>query len=87
MPYQSIVRPALDNKIMKLFKRDKKLYGRIIKKMAEIVQNPNTYKPLRHDLKGMRRVHIDPFVLTFSVNENDKIVTFMDIDHHDKIYR
>ena len=87
MIYESIVRPALDDKITKIFKRNKKLYKRLAKNMSEIVQNPQTYKPLRHDMKGLRRAHIDSFVITFSISENDKSVTFMDLDHHDKIYR
>ncbi len=38
-------------------------------------------------MKNIRRVHIDPFVLTFTINESDETVEFLDFDHHDKIYK
>ena len=58
-----------------------------MKKMEEILQNPHHYKPLSHDVEHLRRVHVDSsFVLVFSINENDEIVLFVDIDLHDKIY-
>ncbi|PKK85374.1 MAG: hypothetical protein CVT48_05615 [Thermoplasmata archaeon HGW-Thermoplasmata-1] len=56
------------------------------KKISEIIENPEHYKPLRHGMKGIRRAHIDPFVLTFEVMGNEKHVVFLDFDHHDKIY-
>ena len=53
------------------------------KKLEEILQNPIHYKPLSQDMKHLRRVHIDSlFVLVFSINENDEVVLFVDIDHH-----
>jgi len=42
---------------------------------------------LRYDMKNIKGVHLDPFVITFSVNEKAKLVEFLEIDHHDKIYR
>ncbi|MFH1307025.1 MAG: type II toxin-antitoxin system RelE/ParE family toxin [Candidatus Micrarchaeota archaeon] len=79
--------PHLDKKLRKILKKDKKQYERIYKKMGEILKNPHTYKPLGNILYGLRAVHLDPFVLTFSINEKTKIVVFEDFDHHDKIYR
>ncbi len=36
----------------------------------------------------LKEVHIDTqFVLTFSVNESAKTITFEDFDHHDKIFK
>ena len=44
-------------------------------------------KPLRHDLKGLKRVHLEKsFVLVFEVDEEEKMVRFLDLDHHDGIY-
>ena len=77
----------LKKKLGKLFKKDRKRYEIVMKKMEEILQNPHHYKPLSHDMKHLRRVHIDSsFVLVFSIDENDGIVCFIDMDHHDKIY-
>ncbi len=38
-------------------------------------------------MQHLRRVHVDKsFVLTYSVDEKNKVVIIEDYDHHDKIY-
>jgi YafQ family addiction module toxin component len=84
--YKPGIESNLKKKLGKLFKKDRKRYEIVMKKMEEILQNPHHYKSLSHDVKHLRRVHIDSsFVLVFYINENDEIVLFVDIDHHDKI--
>jgi len=57
-----------------------------MRKMAEILQNPEHYKELRNVMKGTRRVHIiKSFVLTYRID--GEYVKFMDFDHHDNIYK
>lgn len=87
MVYSFEIKPDLIEKIKKIRKKDKILFQRIQKKIQEIIENPNHYKPLRYDMKNIKSVHLDPFVITFSVNEKVKLVEFLEIDHHDKIYR
>jgi len=85
--YELEIRPELDLKFVKLSKKNKKQLEIIFKKVEEIIQNPQHYKNLRKPLQHLKRVHIDKhFVLTFSVDENKKIVTLEDYEHHDKIY-
>lgn len=78
----------LTRKLDKLQRRNKVLFDVIIKKIREIKENPEHYKPLRYDMKGYRRVHImKSFVLIFRIDyTNDKII-FEDFDHHDEMYR
>ena len=81
------IKPELDRKLAKLFNKNRKQYGIIMKKAQEILKNPHHYKNLRAPLQHWKEVHIDRhFVLTFSVNENEKSVTLEDFDHHDKIF-
>lgn len=81
------IRPELDRKLDKLFKKNRKQYEIIVKKAQEIIKNPNHYKNLRAPLQNWKEVHIDKhFVLTFSVDENSKSVTLEDFDHHNKIF-
>lgn len=85
--YELEIRPDLDLKFQKLSKKNKKQLEIIFKKVEEIIINPQHYKNLRKPLQHLKRVHIDKhFVLTFSVDENNKIVTLEDYEHHDKIY-
>lgn len=76
----------LERKLEKLQHRDKKRFEITLDKIREIKENPEHYKPLRHDLSGLRRVHVGgSFVLVFGIVEN-KII-FLDLDHHDIIYK
>lgn len=88
MIYSLKIKPELDKKLQKLFKKNRQQYEIIMKKVEEIIQNPQHYKNLRAPLNDWKRVHIDnSFVLAFSVDENTKTVTLEDFDHHDGIYR
>lgn len=85
--YDLFIRPELDKEFSKLFKKDRKKYGIIMKKVEEILQNPYHYKNLRAPLQHWKRVHIDKhFVLAFSIDENTKTVILEDFEHHDNIY-
>lgn len=72
----------------RLYKKDRTRYEILMKKIEEIGLNPHHYKPLSHDMTGVRRVHIfGSFVLVFEIDEKKGLVRFLDLDHHDKIYR
>ena len=86
--YRYFISKNLKAKLKKIHKKNRKFYEAVIKKIEEIIKNPQHYKPLRYDLKGLRRVHIEKsFVLIFEIDEENKIVRFLDLDHHDKIYK
>ena len=84
--YSFEIKPELAKKLKKIKKKDSLLFKRIQKKIFEIVEHPTHYKPLKYGMKNIWRVHFDPFVLTFTVNEEEQLVEFLDFDHHDKIY-
>lgn len=85
--YSLDIKPSFDKKFQKLYKKNRKQYEIIMKKVKEILKNPQHYKNLRAPLNHLKEVHIDKsFVLTFSVDENTKVVTLEDYDHHDKIF-
>jgi YafQ family addiction module toxin component len=71
----------------KLFKKDSNQLKAIEKKIPQILSNPYRFKPLRNKMSGVRRVHImKSFVLTFEIIEKERVVRFLDYDHHDNIY-
>ena len=84
--YAQRVDKKLRKKLEKLGKKNIQKYKAIESKMESILENPQHYKNLRGNLAYLKRVHFRPFVLTFSVDEENKIVTFEDFDHHDNIY-
>jgi mRNA interferase RelE/StbE/toxin YoeB len=87
MTFSVEISERLDKKFDKLAKKNKKQLSIIHKKTEEIRENPHHYKPLGGDKKGTRRVHIDKsFVLTYDIDEKNKVIRLLDYDHHDNIY-
>ena len=73
-----------------LFKKDKKRYVILLKKMEEILSCDDVthYKNLRAPLQHLKRIHIDShFVLVFRFDESTDSILFYDFDHHDNIYK
>lgn len=86
--YTLEIKPELEKKLVKLFKKNRKHYEIILKKTQEILGNPQHYKNLRAPLQYLKEVHIDKhFVLTFSVDDQTKIVTLEDYAHHTEIFK
>jgi len=85
--YSIDTKPKVDKVFSKLRKKDPKQLEIIFKKIEQIIKNPEHFKPLKGDMHGARRVHIDKsFVLVYGVDQKNKIITILDYDHHDNIY-
>jgi mRNA-degrading endonuclease RelE of RelBE toxin-antitoxin system len=75
MNYSMLVSEECEKTIEKFCKKSPILRDILKKKMAEIIENPRHYKPLKYDFAGERRVHIlKSLVLKFKIDENKKIV-------------
>ncbi len=79
----------LEKKLLKLSRKDKELYNKILKKIEEVIHSEEIerFKNLRYNLKDSKRVHIGHFVLIFQYREEENLILFDDFDHHDKIYK
>ena len=81
-------KPLLDKIFLKLGKKNPKQMEIIEKKLSEIIQGPHHYKNLKKPLQYLKRIHVDKsFVLTFSINEEEKTITIENYKHHDDIYK
>ncbi|MCX6742204.1 MAG: type II toxin-antitoxin system RelE/ParE family toxin [Candidatus Pacearchaeota archaeon] len=85
--YGLMIRKEVEKIFFKIAKKNPKNLEFIRKKIEEIRNSPQHYKNLKSPMQHLKRVQIGPYVLTFSVDENTKIVTIEDFDHHDKIYQ
>ena len=86
--YKLAIKKSLDKKFKKLKKKDIEMLKLINQKVQEILDNPYRFKSLKKPLQNKRRVHIGgSFVLIYEVSEDEKIVTLIDFDHHDNIYK
>ncbi len=84
MGYQPVTTYYFEKRFKKLTKKDGLLKERIIRKIQEIIDNPNIGEPKRHSLRGLCGVHIDPFVVAYVII-NDAVL-LINFDHHDKVY-
>jgi len=81
MVYQIEFSVQFEKSMKKLKKKDKVLFEQIQKKLIDLVQNPDHYKPLKNILAGYRRIHFGSFVLIYKIEGN--IVRIISLDHHD----
>ncbi len=84
MEYHFQFTPSFERQLKKLKNKDSVLFERLTKKLKEIRQNPEHYKPLGNVLKGCRRAHLDPFVVVFEIQGDIIIVHY--VKHHDEAY-
>ena len=85
MSYDYRRSPTFDKKFKKLTEKDLGLKNKFIHKIGQVLDNPEIGDFKRYDLKGVQGVHVNPFVILYRVSGN--MIEFVNIDHHNKIYR
>ena len=86
-PYELKVRKHVDKIFAKMGKREQYNLEIIYKKLAEVCENPEKFKPLSAPMHNLRRVHVlKSFVLVYSIDESTHTVWIEDYDHHNNIY-
>lgn len=73
-----------EKSMKKLKKRNIVLFQQIHRKLIELVETPEHFKPLRNVLAGYRRIHFGSFVLIYKIEED--VVRIISLDHHDDTY-
>ena len=77
----------LDGILEKLKTSDPRMHGLLSRKMEEIIQFPEHYKPLSGKMAGLRRAHIGTNnILTYSIDYRERKVIFQDFGSFDDIY-
>ena len=88
LTYTLEVREEIKKKFEKIRKRDPAQEQAIKKKIAQILENPERFKPLHAPMQNKRRVHVwGSFVLIYSFKKAENIVIIEEYEHHDAIYR
>ena len=64
--------------------KDRATQDKIEKQIKKILKNPNVGKPLKHDLKGERRVYIKPFRLIYTF-QRDRLI-LLKFEHRNGVY-
>jgi len=84
MGYSIEFSSTFEKSMKKLKKKDKVMYYQIQKKLIDLVENPDHFKPLRNILAGYRRIHFGSFILIYKIDGD--IIRIISLDHHDKSY-
>jgi YafQ family addiction module toxin component len=71
----------------KLLKKDRAQLEAINKKISQILTDPYQFKPLKHPLQGLRRVHIGPHVLIYRITEKPPTIQIIKYTHHNQAYQ
>lgn len=77
----------VDRIFKKLRKKDLAQFETLCRKINDILENPQQFKPLKSPMQHMRRVHIGSFVLVYDIDEVRKVVTIRRYEHHDNVYK
>jgi len=73
-------------KFEKEFKKsDNSMKEKAIKQIKKIIENPETGKPLRYNLKGERTVYVWPFRILYCYSENT--ISFLRFEHRKEVYK
>lgn len=65
-------------------KADTSVKEKAVKQINKIIQDPETGKPLRYDLKGERTVYVKPFRIIYEFSNNT--VYFLRFEHRKDVY-
>jgi len=65
-------------------KADKSVKDKAVKQFDKIIENPDTGKPLRYNLKGERTVYVAPFRIIYSYF--DECIYFLRFEHRKEVY-
>lgn len=86
--YQYKIQPNLQKILLKLYKKDNKIRERVLKKIQEIINSDDVehYKNLRKPFQNLKRVHVGEKVLVFKLDKKNRLISFENFKHHDKIY-
>ena len=83
--YSLEVVEKVDRIFKKLRKKDSMQFEAVSKKVIEILENPQQFKPLKSPMQHMRRVHVGSFVLVYDIDERRKVVTIRRYEHHNNV--
>ena len=73
--------------LSKMKKRDRAKFNQVSKKIKDIQRNPEIGDLKKYQLRGVRGVHVDCYVILYEWSEANRTVEVLKIVHHDDAYR
>ena len=88
MAYELYLSDDARERLFTLGKKNRASLRTVLKKLAQVCQDPHRYKPLTGNLAGKYRGHVlSSFVITYRVDDSQGVVKVLVFDHHDEAYK
>ena len=84
MSYIPCSSPLYDKNFKRLTKKNAVLTERTLKKIREIIDNPEIGETLTQNLAGFRSCHVGNWIIIYKIIGNE--IWFVNFDHHDYAY-
>jgi mRNA interferase RelE/StbE len=75
-----------EKQLEKVHHADRDLYERFMESFEEIRKYPESGKPLKHELKGLRSYRIGSYRIIYQVLRSRLLVIVVDLGHRREIY-
>ena len=81
-----MVKIIYDKKFQQIISKikDSSVQNSIKNKIAKIIENPETGKPMKYIRKGTREVYIGSFRLSYKYSREENLVEFLQFYHKDE---
>ena len=81
-----MVRIIYDKKFQRAISKikDSSVQNSIKNKIAKIIENPETGKPMKYIRKGTREVYVGSFRLSYRYSKEEDLVEFLEFYHKDE---
>jgi mRNA interferase RelE/StbE len=84
MRYKLLTTPRFEKDFKKL---DKSIRQRVLKKIKNLEMKPYSFKSLHGKLKGKYSLHVGDYRVIYVINEKEKKVILLTVDHRGRIYK
>ena len=81
-----MVRIIYDKKFQQIISKikDSSVQNSIKNKIAKIIENPETGKPMKYSRRGTREVYVGSFRLSYKYSREEDLVEFLQFYHKDE---
>ena len=85
--YKIEVTRTAEKELSVFYKKDRKLYSRLINAIESLAEDPKQGKALKHSLKGYFSYRVGTYRIIYSFKQKKLLITIIDVGHRREIYR
>ncbi len=86
MTYKVAGHPSVRKNLKKLYSFDRPTYDYVKKRLQLLAYRPEIGYPLDAEFQGKWRIHIGPFVLIYTFDSANNILTLLIFEHYTHAY-